>query len=163
MRRAVVILLATVTAVVVVGCSSSGSKSSSTVSAGSSSATTVRGAAPAASPSGASLAYCSDVNPSNLSNLSQQFAATAQAVQDPSTLQKNLDQLKKYVSEAPSAIQGDLNTYVTYYGKFVQILAKDKTNPAQLGTDMQSISANASQLEAAGQHIAAYYQQHCHA
>ena len=162
MRRAVMIVLATVTAVVVVGCSSSGSKSSSTVSAGSS-ATTVRGAAPAASPSGASLAYCSDVNPSNLSNLSQQFAATAQAVQDPSTLQKNLDQLKKYVSEAPSAIQGDLNTYVTYYGKFVQILAKDKNIPAQLGTDMQSISANASQLEAAGQHIAAYYQQHCHA
>jgi hypothetical protein len=158
MRRTLLIVLATLTAVAVGGCSSS-SKSSS--SGGATSPTTAKAAAAAGS-SGGSLAYCSDVNPTNLSNLSQSFAASAQALQNPSTLQNNLTQLKRYVSEAPSAIQGDLNTFVTYYGKFLQVLAKDKNNPAALGTDMQSLSGDQQQLAAAGKHIEAYYQQHCH-
>jgi hypothetical protein len=140
------------TAVVVVGCSSSSKSSSSVAASGSS------GGASAAALTG----FCGQATANNLANLSQSFATAMTSVQDPSTLQTNLNNLKKVVSQAPSAIQGDLNTYVTYYGKFIQILAQDKNDPAKLGTDMQSISGNEQQLSAAGQRIQAYYQSHCH-
>jgi hypothetical protein len=164
------------TVMVVVGCSSS-SKSSSSVSAGSSTgaaaatATTAKAAASSSSGSSGSsggvsasqlAGFCGQATANQLANLSQSFATAMSSVQDPSTLQTNLNNLKKVVSQAPSAIQGDLNTFVTYYGKFIQILAQDKNDPSKLGTDMQSISGNQQQLSAAGQRIQAYYQSHCH-
>ena len=150
-RRFLLVSAVLATAVVVVGCSSSSKSSSSVAASGSS------GGASAAALTG----FCGQATANNLANLSQSFATAMTSVQDPSTLQTNLNNLKKVVSQAPSAIQGDLNTFVTYYGKFIQILAQDKNDPSKLGTDVQSISGNQQQLSAAGQRIQAYYQSHC--
>ena len=170
MRRMFLLVSAVLaTAVVVVGCSSS-AKSSSSVATGSpaalSSPTTAKAASSSSGSSGGVSAsqlagFCGQATATQLANLSQSFATAMSSVQDPSTLQTNLNNLKKVVSQAPSAIQGDLNTFVTYYGKFIQILAQDKNDPSKLGTDVQSISGNQQQLSAAGQRIQAYYQSHC--
>ena len=169
-RRFLLVSAVLATAVVVVGCSSS-AKSSSSVATGSpaalSSPTTAKAASSSSGSSGGVSAsqlagFCGQATATQLANLSQSFATAMSSVQDPSTLQTNLNNLKKVVSQAPSAIQGDLNTFVTYYGKFIQILAQDRNDPSKLGTDMQSISGNQQQLSAAGQRIQAYYQSHCH-
>ena len=169
-RRFLLVSAVLATAVVVVGCSSS-AKSSSSVATGSpaalSSPTTAKAASSSSGSSGGVSAsqlagFCGQATATQLANLSQSFATAMSSVQDPSTLQTNLNNLKKVVSQAPSAIQGDLNTFVTYYGKFIQILAQDKNDPSKLGTDVQSISGNEQQLSAAGQRIQAYYQSHCH-
>ena len=169
-RRFLLVSAVLATAVVVVGCSSS-AKSSSSVATGSpaalSSPTTAKAASSSSGSSGGVSAsqlagFCGQATATQLANLSQSFATAMSSVQDPSTLQTNLNNLKKVVSQAPSAIQGDLNTFVTYYGKFIQILAQDKNDPSKLGTDVQSISGNQQQLSAAGQRIQAYYQSHCH-
>lgn len=169
-RRFLLVSAVLATAVVVVGCSSS-AKSSSSVATGSpaalSSPTTAKAASSSSGSSGGVSAsqlagFCGQATANQLAKLSQSFATAMSSVQDPSTLQTNLNNLKKVVSQAPSAIQGDLNTFVTYYGKFIQILAQDKNDPSKLGTDMQSISGNQQQLSAAGQRIQAYYQSHCH-
>ena len=168
-RRFLLVSAVLATAVVVVGCSSS-AKSSSSVATGSpaalSSPTTAKAASSSSGSSGGVSAsqlagFCGQATANQLANLSQSFATAMSSVQDPSTLQTNLNNLKKVVSQAPSAIQGDLNTFVTYYGKFIQILAQDKNDPSKLGTDVQSISGNQQQLSAAGQRIQAYYQSHC--
>jgi len=168
-RRFLLVSAVLATAVVVVGCSSS-AKSSSSVATGSpaalSSPTTAKAASSSSGSSGGVSAsqlagFCGQATATQLANLSQSFATAMSSVQDPSTLQTNLNNLKKVVSQAPSAIQGDLNTFVTYYGKFIQILAQDKNDPSKLGTDVQSISGNQQQLSAAGQRIQAYYQSHC--
>ena len=168
-RRFLLVSAVLATAVVVVGCSSS-AKSSSSVATGSpaalSSPTTAKAASSSSGSSGGVSAsqlagFCGQATANQLAKLSQSFATAMSSVQDPSTLQTNLNNLKKVVSQAPSAIQGDLNTFVTYYGKFIQILAQDKNDPSKLGTDVQSISGNQQQLSAAGQRIQAYYQSHC--
>ena len=168
-RRFLLVSAVLATAVVVVGCSSS-AKSSSSVATGSpaalSSPTTAKAASSSSGSSGGVSAsqlagFCGQATATQLANLSQSFATAMSSVQDPSTLQTNLNNLKKVVSQAPSAIQGDLNTFVTYYGKFIQILAQDKNDPSKLGTDVQSISGNQQQLSAAGQRSQAYYPSHC--
>ena len=164
MRRTFVLML--VAAIALVGCGGGGgSKSSSTTAAsaasGSSSATTAKPASSNAAPSLGGGKFCTDAA---TNNLAQQLAASSAAAgAGTAALQRNLDLLKTYESEAPSAIKADVTTLVTFYTKFVQIMTNDKSDPSKLGTDLQGVEVDQAALQAASQHIGAYYAANCHA
>jgi len=164
MRRTFVLMV--VAAIALVGCGGGGSKSSSTTAAAGSSAasgSSATTAKPASSNAAASLGgkFCTDAA---TRNLAQQLAAnSAAAATGTAALQNNLTLLKTYESEAPSAIKADVKTLVTFYTNFVQIMTNDKSDPSKLGTDLQGIEANQAALQAASQHIGAYYAANCHA
>ena len=95
-------------------------------------------------------------------NLAQQVQANATTGTGTDALQKNLNLLKTYESEAPSAIKADVTTLVTFYTKFVQIMTNDKSDPSKLATDLQGVEVNQAALQAASQRIGAYYAANCH-
>jgi len=88
--------------------------------------------------------------------------ANAATATNTDTMQKDLDILKGYESDAPSAIKGDVTTLVNFYAKFVGIYTADKSNPQKLITDMQGIQADQASLQAASQHIQAWAAANCH-
>jgi hypothetical protein len=148
MRRFVV-LAAVVVAVVALGaCSSSKSSGNKTANA-------------ASAPSGGTK-FCTDAATNNLQQQLQANAAS-NALQGAAGLQKDLNVLKQYESEAPSAIKSDVTTLVSYYAKFVQIMTNDQGNPSKLASDFQAQSGNEASLNTAVQHIEAYYTANCHA
>jgi hypothetical protein len=158
MRRTFVLMA--VAAIALVGCGGGGgAKSSSTTAASGSSATTAK---PASSNAAASSGgkFCADAA---TRNLAQQLQSSASAGTGTDALQRNLDLLKTYEREAPSAIKADVTTLVTFYTKFVQIMTNDKSDQSKLVTDMQGIEGDQAALQAASQHIGAYYAANCHA
>src|SRR5579871_1160215 len=106
MRR--FLALAVLAATILVACGGGGSKSSTTTAAA---------AAAAKAPGKVNFtgSFCGDGKTAVSNNA---FAAAAGATEQ-STLQKNLDLLKKFEAEAPSEIRGDVTTVLDFYSKFV--------------------------------------------
>jgi hypothetical protein len=148
MRRFVVLAALAVAVMALVACSSSKTSGNTTAHAASAS-------------SGGGNKFCTDAATNNLTQQLQANAAS-NANQGAAGLQKDLNDLKQYESEAPSAIKSDVTTLVNYYAKFVQILTNDQGNPSKLASDFQAQSGNEASLNTAVQHIEAYYTANCH-
>ncbi len=168
MRRVAAGLVVAVMTVVLVACGGGGSKTKTTVAAGtagssggSGSSATTSGSSGNSGSSSPNYTWCNNGATNNLIQQMQASAASAAGGSD--VLQKNLNLLKTYANNAPSAIKGDVNTLVTFYAKFVTILTNDKSDPAKLGTDMQGIQADEASLKAASDHIGAWAAANCHA
>ncbi|HVM67609.1 MAG TPA: hypothetical protein VMU14_22235 [Acidimicrobiales bacterium] len=141
-------------AVLTVAACSSSSKSSSSAAAGT--------PATAKTVSGHGGVFCTDAATNNLVQ-ELQSNATANPAGGTSAVQKNLDDLKRYESEAPSAIKGDVTTLVNFYNKFEQVLSNDKGDLTKLASDMQGLEGQQAALTTAEQHVKAYYTANCHA
>jgi len=172
MRRMMAVL-AVLTVVTLVGCSSS-KKSSSTVAAGSNSSATTAASSGSSGSSGSSsntaasqnlsnLKICNNGATNNLIARLQANAAAASASNNTNAMQTDLNLLKGYESDAPSAIRADVTTLVNFEAKFLGILSADKGNTQKLITDMQGIQTQSAQLQAASQHIQAWAIANCHA
>ena len=163
MRRAATVLTAAVAMAALAGCGGGGGSSKSSAAAGGSASNTLATTGPAASSSGGGgggRKFCTDAVNNNLA--SQLAANAASPASGTDALQKNLQILKSYVSEAPSEIRADLTTLINFYEKYTQILINDKSDPSKLATDMPPIEAQAAGLATASQHLGAYYTAHCH-
>jgi hypothetical protein len=156
---------AAVAVVVVCGlaaCSSSKSKTnvSTATTTASAAASQASGSSSGGSSSGGK--FCTDAATNNLAQELQANAA-ANPANGTAVAQKDLADLKRYESEAPSAIKGDITTLVNFYDKYVNALTNDQGNLTKLASDMQGLQSDQAGLTAAVQHVEAYYTANCHA
>jgi hypothetical protein len=146
-RRTAGIIAAAVLALA--ACSSSSSKSSSSAPAAQAAST------------GHGASFCTDAATNNLAQ-QLQGNATANPAGGTAVVQKDLADLKRYESEAPSAIKGDVTTLVNFYNRFEQVLTNDKSNLTKLSADMQGLEGQQAGLSTAIRHVEAYYTANCH-
>jgi hypothetical protein len=106
--------------------------------------------------------FCTDAATNNLAQQLQTNAAANPATSS-AALQKEVDLLKQYESEAPSAIRGDVTTLVNFYVKWAQAYTKDQGNVTKLASDLQGLQGDQASLQTAVQHVEAYYAANCHA
>jgi len=174
------LFVAGVTAVAIgtlaVGCNSNSPKSTAagstaTASASASATDTAAASATAAPTSSAPSAKPGSGKGSSFCKELEQLAAYSNSIGDDAT--DTPDQMKKTVElyngvksslekSAPAEIKPDLTTLFNYLDQFYGALAKanydfSKIDPAALAT----LTANASQLEAAGNHVTDYVQTAC--
>jgi ABC-type glycerol-3-phosphate transport system substrate-binding protein len=139
-------LIVAMAAVTLAACSSSGSKSSSSTTAAPAAGGTIK----------LSGSFCADSTSAQQNNLSLGSAT------DPASLKKDVDLLKKFASEAPSAIKGDVNTLVNAYTQIATALGSANNDPAKMAAALAPLQGEQAQLQTASQHITAYVASHCH-
>jgi hypothetical protein len=115
---------------------------------------------PAAATSGHGT-FCSDAATNNLAQELQGNAA-ANPAGGTAVVQKDLTDLKRYESEAPSAIKGDVTTLVNFYSRFEKVVTDDQGNLTKLASDMQGLEGQQPAIATAEQHVKAYYTANCH-
>ncbi len=159
MRRLLVLLAVVLMAVA--ACGSSSKKSANATLAPATGGS--NGSATSAAASGASAGtprYCADPAANTLAQKVSQIGAGNTGT---AALQQELNALKQFEADAPSAIKGDVSTVVNFYEKYVQIFINDQGNTSKLASDLQGVQPQEAGLTTAIKHITDYYAANCHA
>jgi hypothetical protein len=162
--------LIAVAVLIAAGATACGSSSKSPAAVGATGTTTgstspAASGAPGGAPTTIKLSGSSGSNFCQLARSDQAAFSGPDLTNGSADLKKEFQNLGKALqdaaNEAPSAIKGDFETFITAFKPYLQALAAANYDPTKLNTAaLKSLSS--TQVDTASQHIEQYFEQVCH-